>query len=243
MSQKLNNGRKAMKFTSIICALWLTACATVTEIPAKATVPKTPFALLTLGYQQLQASKTEQALQTLLSAHQLCSEKYSSNEGKTLIHRTANEKFYYLLQASFEQTPISIEDGPCAEISYLLGYTYVELNNLINAQKYVTLATEYSPVNAAYLIELAYLYQTQGQIEKALETYQQAEENAENFSPLHLKDEELGRAKRGIGFCLIELGQLDEAESKLNEAIRLNAGDITALEELEYIEVIRSKSR
>lgn len=225
-----------MKCISIFLVLFLSACASNKNTQPIIKAPPTLSDMLASAHQQLEVSKPKSALTTLLNANQQCIEKQNVSDTKTFIHRTSDERFFYLLQASFEQVATSVETGPCADISYLLGYTYLELDDIDNAQDYLTHAVEYSPVNATYLAELGYIYQAKGEYERALKLYTQAEENAQAFSPPHLKTEELTRAKRGIGYCLIELGLLDEAEAKLAEVIKLNPGDVKALSELNYIE-------
>ncbi len=85
------------------------------------------------------------------------------------------------------------------------------------------------------------LYQTKKDWKKALDTFQESEQNVEAYSPPDLKLQELSRAKRGVGFALIELGKLDEAEKKFNECLEINKNDKTALNELKYIEGLRNK--
>lgn len=48
-------------------------------------------------------------------------------------------------------------------------------------------------------------------------------------------------ALRGIGFSLIEIGRLDEAEGALRESLDLDPGNPMALSELEYIDHLRSQ--
>jgi Tfp pilus assembly protein PilF len=225
-----------MKFVSIFFVLLLSACVSTEQTQPVSKAPATLSELLATGYQQLKDSSPDSALQTLLEAQQQCMEEHNTSDNKTFIHRTSEERFFYLLQASFEEVATSVESGPCAEISYLLGYTYLELDDINNAQRYVTKATEYSPVNAAYLSELAHIHQSNGEFQQAINLYRQAEDGAQNFSPSHLKQEELARAKRGIGFNLIELGKLDEAKTKFNEVLQVNPNDQKAKNELKYIE-------
>ncbi len=73
----------------------------------------------------------------------------------------------------------------------------------------------------------------------ALDLFEQAEEAADTFSPEALKADELARAKRGQGYVLIEIGQLDKAEAKYRECLAINHNDSIALQELEYIKRLR----
>ncbi|TDF35627.1 tetratricopeptide repeat protein [Alteromonadaceae bacterium M269] len=224
------------KLISVPFILLLSACSTIgNQSEPEVQAPQTAESLLDDSYQHLDSGKVTFALATLLKAEKQCNEKHADNSNKIFVARSPDERFFYLLQATFEEVATSVEKSLCADVHYLLGYTYVELKNLDNALKHVTKALEFSPVNAAYLSELGHIYQLQGDFQKALNTYKQAEENADAFSPAPLKQEELGRAKRGIGYSLIELGELEQAKAKFNEALALNPNDNNARAELAYI--------
>lgn len=88
--------------------------------------------------------------------------------------------------------------------------------------------------------ELGYLEQSLGQSQQALETFRMAELAAQDP-----KDDEaranLTRAMRGVGFALIELDRLDEAEAKYREVLRIDPDDDKAKHELRYIEDVRGE--
>jgi tetratricopeptide (TPR) repeat protein len=231
-----------MKFVSIILVLLISACTSTERTKPVIEKPPTLSELLTTAHKQLKASTPELALKTLLDAKQQCDDKYNESENKIFLHRSSDERFFYLLQASFEEIPTSVQAGPCGEISYLLGYTYIELGDINNAEIYVLQAAEYSPVNAAYLAELGYISQTKGDFQQALSFFERAEENAESFSPKHSKQQEFARAKRGVGFNLIELGKLEEAKIKFNEALQINPSDQIAISELTYIAQLQAQN-
>lgn len=90
--------------------------------------------------------------------------------------------------------------------------------------------------------ELGYLQQGAGLSERALETFRMAELAARDA-----RDDEgraaLTRAMRGIGYALIELDRLDEAEAKFREVLRIDRKDQYAKDELEYIRYLRQQRR
>jgi Flp pilus assembly protein TadD len=55
----------------------------------------------------------------------------------------------------------------------------------------------------------------------------------------------MSRAMRGVGFAvgfaLIELGRLDEAEKKFRQCLDLDKGDKKAIAELNYLQNLREK--
>src|SRR5262249_33450357 len=75
-----------------------------------------------------------------------------------------------------------------------------------------------------------------------LAAFQAAEAAAREFSPAEVRTRELSRSMRGVGFVMIELGKLDEAERKFREALQLDPADAGAARELQYIEKLRAEA-
>jgi hypothetical protein len=55
-----------------------------------------------------------------------------------------------------------------------------------------------------------------------------------------VKNIELLRAKRGIGYSLIELGMLDDAEQQYNECLSIDPNDEKSKHEIQYIKSLKS---
>ncbi len=117
----------------------------------------------------------------------------------------------------------------------------LDLGKIDIAEQFILRAVEMSPVNSMYLSELGHIYQIKKEWNKALDTFQKSEHSVEVYSHPDSKLEELSRAKRGVGFTLIELGKLDEAEKKFNLCLEINKNDKTALNELKYIKSLKIK--
>ena len=117
-----------------------------------------------------------------------------------------------------------------------------KLDPALAARAMDTLATGLvlQPYHVRMRNELGYLEQAAGQSERALETFRLAELAAQDP-----KDDEaranLTRAMRGVGFALIELDRLDEAEAKFREVLRIDPDDEKAKQELRYIEGVREE--
>jgi tetratricopeptide (TPR) repeat protein len=172
-----------------------------------------------------------------------CSGVYDNPEQKYFSSRDLAETIFYLGMAAAADQKGTVISQTCAEALYLKGYASLELGKTDDAETYVKRAIGMSPVNANYLSELGHIYHVKKDWKNALETFRKAEEYADTFSPEELKEQELTRAKRGIGYSLIELGELDEAEAKFNECLEINGDDQAALNELKYIEQLRRGSR
>lgn len=129
-----------------------------------------------------------------------------------------------------------------ADAYYFKGYALMELGDAEAAATALDQALALSPASSRYLAERGHVYQMRRDWNNAKRMFEEAVKGAE-FAPTDLKQSEKARALRGIGFTLIELGQLDQAEAKFQECLRLNPSDDTAQNELLYIEQLRRKMR
>ena len=127
-----------------------------------------------------------------------------------------------------------------AEAYYLKGSLHISLGKLDLGKMALEHAVELAPHNSLFLSELGYTYQAEGKFLEAIGIYEKAMDSA-NFSPDTEKDKEKRRAIRGIGYSLIELNRLDEAEEKYQQALEIDPKDAKALNELKYIKGLRNK--
>ncbi len=98
-----------------------------------------------------------------------------------------------------------------------------------------------APVNAMYLSALGHIYQVRRDWAVAIDYFSRAEDAAQTYSPEAVRVSEFMHAKRGLGFNLIQLGKLNEAEVKYQECLAIDVTDKGALNELEYIKILRAK--
>jgi Tfp pilus assembly protein PilF len=96
-------------------------------------------------------------------------------------------------------------------------------------------------MSSQYQSELAYTYQVQKDCDRSIETYRQAASVAELGSSEETKSDDLARAWRGEGYCLVEQGKLDEAEALYRQCLDANPNDRKAQGELQYVESLRKK--
>ena len=124
----------------------------------------------------------------------------------------------------------------CADATYHKGSAYIELKELSKAKQWIKKAIKLLPKDSLYVSELAFVYQLEKNLVKALEIYKRAEDIAKK--DLDYLDNRFGlsRAIRGEGFILIDLGRLSEAKEYFKKALELNPDDKSALNELKYIE-------
>ena len=236
-----------MKHLWLVLYIFILGCASVSDTkPTQARLSDLTEddKHLILGMQLLQEGDPEAAITSYIDPVIAgCGALYNSSEEKFYSSRGMTETLYYLLKAAADDKSSKVVGQTCAEALYLKGYASLELGDVIEAEKWVRRALEMSPVNARYLSELGFLYQGRKDWEKALEIYRDAEEYAKTYSPESTKTLELGRAMRGVGYSLIEMGRLDDAEEKFRECLQLNKNDKAAQYELEYIEMLRSRRK
>ncbi len=123
-----------------------------------------------------------------------------------------------------------------AEAFYLKAYAFVDLGRLDQAKSCLETAVGLSPCNSRYLSELGYIYQIEKDWDMALQAYSAAGGESILFSLPDEKDYDQGRAWRGEGFVLVELGKLEEAKALYKKCLELDPNDKKALAELKYIE-------
>lgn len=124
---------------------------------------------------------------------------------------------------------------------YLKGYALVELRRIGEAKSALESALALAPRNSQYLGELGNLYLGVKDWPSALATFEKAESAAREFSPPEVKNAELSRAWRGMGYVYIEQNRLDEAEKIYRQCLELNKNDQRALGQLSYIASVRAR--
>ena len=161
---------------------------------------------------------------------------YSNGSRKIYCARTPAEKSAYLAESGSEMQEAIVLGPQYSKAHYLKSYALIELGLTSDARTNLASALKLSPFNSDYLNELAFLYQGEKNWAESQKLFMRAEDCARKYSPEDVRGSELSRALRGHGFCLVEQGQLDEAEAIYRECLKVNANDKTAANEIEYIQ-------
>ncbi|MDH5181756.1 MAG: tetratricopeptide repeat protein [Gammaproteobacteria bacterium] len=197
----------------------------------------------------LQHKPAEAISKYLDKAYGWCETTHAKPGVKLYAARDGKETLAYLMMAaagdknSGENTKAVVIPFACAYALYLKGYALLELRDMAGAEAHIKRVVDMSPMNAQFLSELGHIHQLKKDWQQTLAIFTKAESAARDFSPDNTRPHDLGRAKRGIGFTLIELGQLDKAEAKFRECLKINPNDKSAQSELLYIEQLRSKGK
>lgn len=174
---------------------------------------------------------------------------YANSKESIYCARSSAETLGYLLQSAADTDKGNFEKGKknaivlsstWAAAYFLKGYALQELGRIDDAKAALKLALELSPWSSLYLSELGSIYKLEKNWREAKKTFEAAEEHAA-LSPDDLKAGELGLARRGLGYVLVELGQLAEAEKKYQQCLKDDPKDSKAAAELEYVRGLKAK--
>ena len=168
---------------------------------------------------------------------------YAHTSKRIYTARTQEEYDFYSMTAINEGKTAHILSETWSRAYYLKAYTLVELKELNLAEKNIRKALYLSPSNAQYLLELGHIQHIKREWRKALISYELAEKSATLFSPKRVKQKELLRAKRGIGYSYTELKEFGKAEAVYKEILKIDSRDRVALRELNYIRELKNSSR
>jgi len=95
-----------------------------------------------------------------------------------------------------------------------------------------------APAAASAAAERGYILNQVGKTDEALAAYQRSLSLAKRF---HSQRAYQAPALRGMGFSLIEMQRLDEAENAFRESLEVEPDNKIALGELGYIRQLRAK--
>ena len=176
---------------------------------------------------------------------------YEHSNDQIYCARTPEENLGYLAKAAAEIASGKFPAGKRRAITlsstwsdayFKKAYALQDLGRFAEAKSAILRAVELSPWNCLYLCELGSVYKFEKDWAKAKEAYQTAEDQA-SLGPDNSKAAELAQARRGLGYVLVELGQLDEAEKKYLQCLATDPDDKKAARELEYVREQKAKRK
>jgi len=224
-----------------VLVMLLAVCPVRAQNPARSADKQVQ--MLRDGTRLVEAKKPQEAITDYFDkvlAH--FDSRYRNSQEQIFCARNSTESLFYLQKAVNEKKRARVISSTWADTHFAKGYALLELGRKVEAKASIEKALVLSPSNSRYLSELGYIYQQEKNWPKALETYQASEEAANLFSAPDLKTLELLRAKRGLGYVLVELNRLDEAEEKYRQCLELDKNDQKTMAELQYIQGLRNKN-
>jgi Flp pilus assembly protein TadD len=199
----------------------------------------------------IEAKKPQSALEKYEKVIASFKAHYANNQSKIYCARGTTESATYLLMAAAAMNNGEFEkdkknaitlSSTWADAYFMKAYALQDLGRIAEAKSAVQLALELSPLSSRYLSELGSIYVLEKNWAKAQEVFEKAEDNASLASD-DSKAEDLGKARRGLGYVFVELGQLDEAEKKYRQCLATDPKDTKAAKELEYVRGLRTKAK
>jgi Flp pilus assembly protein TadD len=200
--------------------------------------------LLEEGERLVKAKRPSDAIPYFDQAAALYQSRYKDRNVKYYSARTQTEKLFYMVGAALSDKP----RGAVAVSSnwgyayYLKGYALIDLGRPGEAKLELLRAASLSPQNSQFLSELGHVYQLEKNWTLAMDMFRRAEKAAE-FSPDQVRNAELARAWRGIGYVLVELGRLNEAEAMYRKCLELDKNDANAQRELAFVLSQKAKAK
>jgi tetratricopeptide (TPR) repeat protein len=165
---------------------------------------------------------------------------YAGSKQKIFCARSPEESLGLLLKAAVDKNNAIVLSFTWSDAYFMKAYALQELQRLDEAKATLQQALKLSPFDAQYLAELGEINALEKNWQKAEQLYREAEENAP-LSPPEARAGELAVARRGLGYVLVELGKLDEAEKKYQQCITTNPNDTKAKAELQYVREQKAK--
>ena len=190
----------------------------------------------------IESNKPETAIEQCDKVITAFKARYESGKQKIYCARTSAESLGYLMKAAGDKTNAIVLSSTWANAYFMKAYALQDLHHIAEANASVKLALELSPFNSQYLSELGEIYQIEKNWPEAKQQFESAEDNAK-LSPKEAQATELGRARRGLAYVFVELGQLDEAEKKYQQCLAADPNDRRAKKELEYVRGLRAKGK
>lgn len=124
---------------------------------------------------------------------------------------------------------------------YLTAFALNEKNQSAAAATLLQQLVELSPANAQYAIELGFTLRTSGDNAKARAAYEQALAAAELTTDAETQKAHRAAARRGLGYLLIEAGDLDGAEAMYRKSQDDDPNSPVAKAELDFIRQQRAR--
>ena len=241
---------KKFLFMVIAIAFLLAGCASAQKKEEKATHDKKTEKsddsekkyekMLMEAEQLLRSGKVQEAVESKIDPVIFYYEnEYKDSEKDVFCARGKDEMMTYLMGAAAAKRSAIVLSGTWADALFYKAYVLVEFRKFEEAKAFLEKAIKLSPYNSSYLSELGHIYQIEKNWEKSLEIFEKAVKYAKEFTPESIKEAELTRAMRGVGYTLIEMGKLDEAETIYIECLKINNDDGAAMQELMYIKKLK----
>lgn len=188
------------------------------------------------GFQALKKGNlaaAEQAFKAAQAKYQaLC-----KDEKKTYVSLANKKEFETYKKEHPGQDAVWIDWG-YLECTQMLAFVSTSKKDFKGALAYLAAEEKIAPYSSAVHNERGFILNQMGKCKEALAEYTKGKELGEKFEASRV---ELPISMRGMGFALIELGRLDEAQQIFEASLKIDPNNRIAKNELLYIEEVREK--
>lgn len=160
--------------------------------------------------------------------------RYADEKRQIYCAVTPEQSSAYLATAAKTKRDAVTIDASWCRAQYVTGYALIDLERLPEALTAFQRLVAFAPQNSRYLNELGYVFMKQKKWKESLDAYRRSEASAD-LTPDRAKEERC-LALKGIGYDLIELGDLNAAEAAYRKCLNINPEDADSPRELEYIQ-------
>lgn len=153
-------------------------------------------------------------------------------DGRALVSVTNASEYQSYMASRRDAAPVDWVDMACPEAYKMRGYIEVEAQHLEQALAFLDKATTLAPLWSDPRTERGFVLNQLHRSNEALADYRLALELIAHYpSNAGMK----AIALRGLGFTLVELGDLQAAEKAYRDSLVVEPGNALAKRELEYI--------
>lgn len=177
--------------------------------------------------------KSGQAHQALALADQIIAEAML-NDAKDPTATCPGEAAAVLQTFMKGNFTVTVDNDWC-DAMLVKGYALNELKRPVEAAEVLRTLVGHAPNNAQYLIEYAYTVRVNGERERSLDLYKQAEKIAAKFPDRESGMRLRAASLRGQGYVYIELERWDDATKAYQKSRKYEPDNEIARNELQYI--------
>lgn len=227
-----------LAFAQIETGPWKLTTAPIAPRPAEPGLGRELRASVQQSVEQSLKGDNAQARVALLEVAQYC-DAYRAVAGRRAVSFRTQRQYELYLADHNDGTPLDWLDMACADAYKQLAYIAVEYHDTDQAMQWLDQAQATAPYEADVLTERGIAFNQRKDWRGALASYQQALELTRSHpEAAHLQ----ALALRGVGFSLIELGDLPSAQSHYEQSLELEPDNPVALQELTYIQQLRERA-
>jgi len=197
-------------------------------------------ATIVQAFSAIQAGDPARALATVEPVVASFGKEFSGEKRHVFCSQTAEQDGYYLTTADGGADNVRLVTVTWCNALYVKAFALVDLDRLDDAQSAFERLVSFAPKHSRYLNELAYVLLKKKDWQHSIQAYATAEAAA-SFTP-ERRDYERCVSFRGIGYDLVELGRLDEAEAAYRKCLAITPDEPKSLGEIEYIKEQRKKT-